>query len=64
MVIPNKAGHFPNFEIPEAFNSALIAFLDGLPDYTVASERNRHSKKLPARVIHLYGRCVHSRRGR
>ena len=32
MVILEKAGHFPNVETPEAFNSALIAFLNGLPD--------------------------------
>ena len=32
MVILKKAGHFPNVETPEAFNSALIAFLNGLPD--------------------------------
>ena len=32
MVILKKAGHFPNVEAPEAFNSALTAFLDGLSD--------------------------------
>ena len=32
MVILEKAGHFPNVETPKAFNAALIAFLDELPD--------------------------------
>jgi pimeloyl-ACP methyl ester carboxylesterase len=25
------AGHLPNIEAPEAFNQALVAFLEGLP---------------------------------
>ena len=32
MVILKKAGQFPNVEIPEAFNPALTAFLNGLTD--------------------------------